>query len=256
MEQFYQAIYSGELLQFDSNEATRNLLKEGIDVVKSHLALSPQNLSAQDFREALSKAREVFSEERFFDAAKACLLSFGLDLSGLYLDQIRLRALTPGLQDIPEAAPVFYCHRDSWYGNPKCQVNVWLPLQDVDGRNSFRFFPDYFAHAIQNDSETFVAQQFLEQGGFGRVSPVNSSVYPRALVEPAGETFDVEMSAGQMLFFSASHLHQSLVNTSGQIRLSLDFRFYRQDHLAADLGAPDPDNRSLGLLVGAYRSCS
>ena len=168
------------------------------------------------------------------------------------MDKLRLRAITPGLETVEQAAPVFYAHRDTWYGNPPCQINLWLPLQEVDSRNSFRFYLNYFESPIANDSERFKARDFR---GFGSLQPVGTQVYPRTLENPVGELYDVTMEKGEVLLFSAAHLHQTLPNRTNRARFSLDFRFYLEEHLETGRGAPDPDNRSVGLMTGEYTAC-
>ncbi|MCA9779739.1 MAG: hypothetical protein KC800_23585, partial [Candidatus Eremiobacteraeota bacterium] len=132
------------------------------------------------------------------------------------------------------------------------QINLWLPLHEVDSRNSFRFYLDYFDRSIANDSERFAAQDFR---GFGNLQPPGAQVYPRALDLPTGTVHDVKMKEGEVLLFSAAHLHQTLANRTQKVRFSLDFRFYLEEHLKAGRGALDPDNRSVGLMTEDYRAC-
>lgn len=254
-ENLFQELFAGEILSISTRPATTKIVAAGRAVVIDSFGADPSALSADEFREALAQARETVGGTEFFDLAKDCLPEFGFDLAGLQLDRVRFRALTPGLENIPEAAAVFHCHRDTWYGNPSCQINAWIPLHEVNERNSFRFYPDYFRQAIPNDSASFVAADFESEGGFGRVSPKNDSSYPKNLQAPQGSVFDVRLPQGHALLFSAAHLHQSLVNRSGRVRYSLDFRFYHREHLQMGLGAPDPDNKSVGLLIKDYRSC-
>ena len=112
----------------------------------------------------------------------------------------------------------------------------------------------WFHRPIKNDSHLFLAADFENQGGFGRVSAQGSdSHYPRALEIPGAPVREVEMAAGEMLFFSAAHLHQTSVNLTDRPRFSLDFRFFRRGHLENGVGAPDPDNHSRGLSLSSFR---
>lgn len=251
----FERIFQGELLTFRATEGCQELARAGREVVAQHFGPDPDRCSAGEFREALNRARQVLAGPIYRRLALRCLQSVGLQESDLLLDQVRLRAVSPGLETVAAAAPVFYCHRDTWYGNPKCQVNAWIPLQAVDADNSFQFFPHHFQQPIANDSHLFKASDFERQGGFGRVTEQPAeSVYPRALQQPQGTAVSVRLQAAQLLLFSAAHLHQTLVNKTERTRLSLDFRFYRPSHVESGAGAPDPDNRSTGLLTDGYLS--
>lgn len=250
----YLRLFGGELQFFAESAATRELANFARSVIREHFGPTPLSLSLKDFREALLAARSILGNQTTHSWARKILtdLEAGQDI---YLDKIRLRAVTPGLEKIGAAEAVFFAHRDTWYGNPKCQINAWIPLGSVTANNSFRFYPGYFHKSIANDSENFVAEKFRSQGGFGRVDDKNSSVYPRALTVPHAPYFDIEMKADQLLAFSAAHLHRTLPNKTSETRFSLDFRFFRNFDLAQKLGAPDPDNRSSGLLLEDYALC-
>lgn len=251
----FERIFEGEIMSFRPTEECRELVTLGLEVVEQTFGEDPDRCSPAEFRNALNNARKQLTEPRYRTLAARCLQSVGFQQPDLLLDQVRLRAVSPGLERVAAAAPVYYCHRDTWYGNPKCQVNAWLPLHAVNGHNSFQFFPEHFSKPVGNDSQLFRAADFQRQGGFGRVSDQPSeSIYPRALQQPLGPAVPVQLEAAQLLLFSAAHLHQTLVNTTERTRFSLDFRFYRQAHLEAGLGAPDPDNHSEGLLTEGYLS--
>lgn len=237
-------VFAGEIVSLET-PATLRLSQEARALVVEIFGDQPEQFDAADFRELVERARERLADHRWRPLMRDCLLSAGCSLSGLCLDTLRLRAIPPGLERIPEAAPVFFCHRDTWYGNPCSQLNAWIALQEVDERNSFAFYPLHFRKSILNDSEQFSTRRFEQEGGFGRVCP-NHSVYPRALEPPAGEVWKVRARAGQMLLFSASHLHQTLPNQTEKVRFSLDFRAYHQIDRGA---APDPDNHSRGRLT-------
>ena len=250
----FPALFKGALQFFPPNSQTTELADFGRSVVRDCFGEKPLDLSKTDFREALSKARSAFENESTRRYAQNILISLRAG-EQIYLDQIRLRAVTPGLENISAAAAVFFGHRDTWYGNPSCQINAWIPLHSVSSCNSFRFFPGYFETEIANDSADFRASDFRKQGGFGRVDVKNPSVYPRMLEQPQGGGLDIAMDSDEILAFSAAHLHQSLPNRTSKARFSLDFRFLRKSDLDQGLGAPDPDNRSSGLLMEDYRLC-
>jgi hypothetical protein len=58
---------------------------------------------------------------------------------------------------------------------------------------------------------------------------------------------------GGLLVFSAAHLHASVPNTSGRVRLSLDFRTFSLDDLLGGRGAPRIDTFCSGSSVTDFR---
>jgi len=175
----------------------------------------------------------------------------GVDGESFALDRIRLRGVTPGSHKVKAAEAAFYAHRDTWYANPQAQINLWLPLHDVDGSNSFTFYPDFFEKPVANDSENFDYNAFLQQGGFQK--PNSPTVHPRWLEQPSppgGQP--VVLSVGTFLLFAASHLHATLPNLGDQVRFSIDLRLvHRADHKMGR-GAPNVDNRSQGSAIQDY----
>lgn len=250
------ALYCGELQTHPPSPASRALAESARDIVGREFSEQPHDMPAEEFRQAVAQARTCVGEPSFQKLAVDLVRELDLPLQDLLLDQVRLRAVPPGLERVEEAAPVFFAHRDTWYGNPACQINAWIPLHRVDGSNSFRFYLDAFERPVKNDSKAFSSTRFKQRGGFGRVKGDQQSVYPRALEVAPGKTWDVELDGDHLLLFSAAHLHQTLPNRSGRVRFSLDFRFYRPGHLQKGLGAPDPDNESEGLMTDEYQLCS
>jgi hypothetical protein len=250
----FQALFDGEIPCLSPRPASRALGDWARAIVAAEFP-GTQALPAPAFREALTRARAKVAGVEGRELAAECLRDLGVPLHDILLDSVRLRAISPGLELVPEAAAAFHAHRDTWYGNPKAQVNGWLPLGPVDERNSFRFYLDDFTRAVANDSEVFDADDFQARGGFGRTSSDPVSVYPRALKLSDSRTWDVTLEQDGLLFFSAAHLHQTLPNLTPAVRFSLDFRFLRQSDWRQGHGAPDPDNRSRGSFVDSYHRC-
>ena len=64
----------------------------------------------------------------------------------------------------------------------------------------------------------------------------------------------VVMEPGGLLIFSAAQLHSSVPNTSGETRLSIDFRTVHIDDLKANRGAPNIDSACTGTTIHDYLS--
>jgi len=142
-------------------------------------------------------------------------------------------------------------HRDTWYGSPGAQINAWIPLFDVDERDSFAIWEGAFGVAVENDSSAFDYASFTGRGGFQSASVIDAA-YPRALGAPRGARTCVRVAAGEVLAFAAAHLHGTTPNETSRTRFSVDVRFVDLDDHAAGRGAPDGDNASRGSALADY----
>lgn len=177
----------------------------------------------------------------------------GLDPGDLLVDLPRLRLIPPGGARLPAAAPAYFAHRDTWYANPRSQINLWWPLFDLGPGDGFRFFPAAFGAPVANDSDDFDWSTW-QSGGWQ--APAKLRPYPRLLGElPEGPTLDVTGPEATTWIFSAAHLHQTLArpHTQPHSRLSIDLRLIPRAARAAGQGAPDPDNRSRGDTSETYQ---
>ncbi|MBX3168068.1 MAG: phytanoyl-CoA dioxygenase family protein [Candidatus Eremiobacteraeota bacterium] len=211
----------------------------------------PRDFQGPDFLARLNSLRAELSGPSWREQCRDFLESLGIRLEEFALDRFRLRGLAPGADQIPAAAAAFYAHRDVWYANPQAQINLWMPLHEVSRQDSFGFYPDLFQTPVENDSEQFDYAKFQSEGGFQ--STVQSLVHPRWLAPEQPEPpYAVELRQGELLLFSAAHLHRSLPNRSGRIRFSLDMRLVHRGDAAAGRGAPNCDNRSRGSVLSDY----
>ena len=178
----FKRIYSGELILANLPAAGEALRDRALNLIQRQFGSEPTSLSEKAFRNALDSAKKSLASDETRELARSILLEFGLETENVRLDRVRLRAISPGLEKVTAAEPVFYSHRDTWYGNPACQINVWIPLLNAVPSTNFRFYLDHFTKNIKNDSAQFRAQDFQSQGGFGRVDGPGESVYPLSLI--------------------------------------------------------------------------
>lgn len=179
----------------------------------------------------------------------------GAPASHWLCDVVRLRAVTPRMHTLERARAAFAVHRDTWYANPQAQLNVWLPLFDLEASQSFAFYPDRMTEAIENDSGSFDFDEFTAIAGFqGRSG--GRAVYPRALETSSLVAHRFRMCQGQALVFSASHLHGTAPNTSAHTRWSLDVRLVHREDMTEGRGAANVDNQSTGDASSTYEALS
>jgi len=176
----------------------------------------------------------------------------GFSLEDLYFDAIRIRCVPDRYHENPEAISVSYIHRDPWYANPQCQLNLWIPIYDVKKDAGFRIYPKYFTNPIPNNSNLFDYNEWMEMGGFqANQTPVGKTrIFPSPKIEPMdNSTIDVFGESGELTLFSSHHLHGTSANVSGIARFSLEVRFVCYSHLEQKKGPLKLDNQSIGSTL-------
>jgi hypothetical protein len=258
-----EQLFGGALLTEGAHESIVRLRVRAHAAVAQAFALAnseplPQRASNPDWLSKLSEARGLFardSEVRRLVFAYAESLHFSVDRC--VIDRPRIRANQPGLAQIAAAAPALYAHRDTWYGNPQAQINVWTALEQAPRDTGFAIFSDVFHVAVDNDSEQFSYDEFRADVGWQRPSPPPTARYPRALREEQWRDRSVLIAPeiAEVVLFSAAHLHQTLAHSIEHIRWSIDFRVVCLDDVSAGRGAPNCDNCSRGDASVEYWRC-
>jgi Phytanoyl-CoA dioxygenase (PhyH) len=253
-----QEIYHGALFLLPANPASSALVAAVLsllrEVLGSPLREAQARFPPEDYFHCIGEARQRLASEpcwpRLVDSLLAEVGFVPEDNAG---DAPRLRAIVSGGHLNPKAAPAYFAHRDTWYANPRAQINWWLPLHDVTEQETFCFYPDCFGRAVANTSAGFDYETWMAQVGWQNTAG-RPAVYPSA-AEPLEDQAKLGFAcrAGEILLFSAAHLHQTRPNTTGLTRFSIDLRtVHLRDH-AEGQGAADVDNASTGSALADYR---
>ncbi len=203
--------------------------------------------------------RELYCDPSYHDTLRALVVEQGGDPRSVAFDPLRLRVVRSGGHvDVPAARAVYYPHRDTWYAHPQTSIAWWIPLDDLDEEETFVFFPERFARPVPNDSEVFDYDAWVRDGWELKIGWQNTDAglkarYPGVVGEvDRGPAVGFSCRRGQQLLFSGAHFHQTLPQTSGLTRFSLDFRLVHLADTEAGLGAPDVDGRSRGSALRDY----
>jgi hypothetical protein len=202
--------------------------------------------------------RAIYTEAGAHALLRAMAASVGFDASRTAFDPARLRAIIHGAADNARAAPVYYPHRDTWYGHPQSVVTIWTALDDLSESETFIFYPRRFDAPVSNDSECFDYDAWVARGWSLKVGWQDREAslrahYPGALgAEDYGPPQGFACKAGEVLLFSGAHFHRTLPQDRGQSRFSLDARLVHLDDHAEGLGAPNVDGRSRGSALRDY----
>ncbi|MBP7283382.1 MAG: phytanoyl-CoA dioxygenase family protein [Leptospiraceae bacterium] len=245
-------IFQGKILLFENCKFAKLLKDFAVSFLKENLKTEDlQNfehqVSKDEFYKILSTLKKTFSNlqtAKIF--IKDILNELNFPIKNTYFDLLRLRNITSYMHLVEDAKPAFAIHRDTWYANPETQINWWIPLFDVNAYDTFAFYPKYFTKAVKNNSHEFNYDIWNNTGGFQSSLENRTRIFPE-LKEKIDFTDELKISchAGDLLVFSAAHLHGTRPNTTGQTRFSLDFRTVEIDDI---LGAPSVDNFSKGSI--------
>ncbi|TAL37822.1 MAG: hypothetical protein EPN97_04650 [Alphaproteobacteria bacterium] len=245
-EDFREAIYGGSIFRLPATTETRALVADIRSLLEQDFGALASVHTRFDFtsmKQPLSVLRAKLTTEPRYTEALAAIAAVAGVPAELAFDPLRLRCVLPGNHLNKGSEVAYAAHRDTWYGNPQAQVNFWIPLQDMTEAQSFMFFPDVFKKAVPNTSNTFQYDDWIDQHGWQGSKSHAPVAFPAPLQTPAnGRAFSAQ--AGDIIVFSAAHLHQTVKNNSDMARFSLDFRAVHLADHAARRGAPNVDNAS------------
>ena len=215
-------------------------------------------LSAEDFFARAGRLRKRFyTDADFHEQVAAVIQSLQFNAAEHAFDPIRLRVVTHDGHENPAAKAIYYGHRDTWYSNPQSMITWWIPLHDVAADETFEFFPEEFSRIVDNDSEIFDFDEWVEDGQEKRIGWQNgrtglTAQYPELQEAPRGSRIPVACNAGDILLFSGQHLHQTRKNCTGRTRFSIDFRTVHLGDHAESIEAVNVDNRSRGSSLRQF----
>jgi hypothetical protein len=256
-----KSLYEGEIRHTLPTQASQALVQQVLHLLRTTLGAedvrsAQAHISAADFFAHMGRVRKTLFEEPVYRGAVRSVLSEGgFEASRIAFDPPKLRIISHDGHRDPRSAPVYYPHRDTWYGHPQSLLVWWIPLHDLAADETFVFYPNCFRQAVPNDSETFDYQTWTRDLRIGwQDREAGRTVrYPGVVgeVDP-GPPLGFSCRQGDNLVFSGAHFHCTLPQTSGRTRFSIDFRFVCLDDEVGGLGAPNVDNRSRGSALPDY----
>jgi len=248
-------IFQGKIVQFTNCKHskqlalyTKNFLVKKLK--ERNIREFEHNVSKENFHQILSKLKPFFSNSKQTKKGLVDVLKeIGFNLNTNIFDLVRLRSITSYAHTIPDAKPAFAVHRDTWYANSESQINWWIPIFDVTQEDTFAFYPDYFSKPVKNNSNEFDYDRWNSFGGYQSSTPNESRVFPELQEKlDLSNTLKIPCNAGDLLLFSASHLHGTTPNRTNQTRFSVDFRTVDLENLGKAT-APNVDNLSKGSMI-------
>jgi hypothetical protein len=244
-----ERIFAGDILIFRQVPALASLCREIDRLVREGLGdADPETVEARLSPDVfLARVRALRSRVR---ADKALLRQFGeavaqagLPPDDAYFDSLQLRLVPSSARHQARRIMPLAPHRDSWGSNIPQQINWWAPLYPLAPTRSIVIFPEYWTRPIANDSAQWDYHELKRRMEEGRIE--GYPVLPTATVPPRPEEgLAILIEPGDLLCFSAAHLHGSIADASGITRFSLETRTVSASHARAGIGAPNIDGRA------------
>lgn len=256
-----KALYEGGIFTFSPRPSTEALCEHGRAMLEK--AFAPHDprsvqeiLPRERVVEVLAKLKPEFIHHPTSKVLiQRVLKDLGCDLEQLHFDVPRMRSAYPSDYLTSGIAYAFHPHRDTWYSAPFCQLNWWLPMYDIVPENCLGFHPRYFSEPVENNSEIYNYYQWNAKNRASAHEHIKEDTreQPKAQKPIEREPMTrVLCKAGGLIIFAGAQLHETVPNTSGVTRYSIDFRTVHQGDLENRRGARNVDSRCTGTTLRDY----
>jgi len=256
-----ERVYRGEILHFQNLPGVNSFCQHARTIcetlldcsspVNSHRYIEPGNWQKLIFQYQLAARHSPDCFESFSNT----LQDLGLDLNETFCDRFIFRAVPPHSFDVNGAHTWVDTHRDTWGAGIYQQINWWGPLYPYPESAGIEFYPDHFDQAIANTTANWSHEKYLaaRKQQSAELKPDYKSI-PSLLETPRGKVLRPRIEAGDILCFSAAHLHGSSINHTDNCRFSFETRTVNLEDIESGLKAPNCDNDSDDQLLKLFHN--
>jgi len=258
------ALYRGDIFVYSPSDATKKLCRLAAGLINQAFAphdprTIDRHLSMEQCAAILAKLKPAFIHHpECKRLLPEIICAVGGDPEAVYFDVPRLRSAYPTTYLTSGIAYAFHPHRDTWYSAPMCQINWWLPITEITPQNCLGFYPLYFNKPLRNNSEIYNYAEWNRTARTDAAKHVKSDTreQPKPQQDIEIDPIRVLCPPSGLILFSGAHLHETVPNTSGVARYSIDFRTVHHGDAVTHLGATNVDSRCTGTTMGDYLRCS
>jgi len=254
-------VFKGDLLLYSCTPSAAALADHAITMItKAFESFEPQkaqfNLPVESFVQRVGPLKSGFTNDlRTKKLIQTILEASCDDLDDLYFDVPRLRVVPHGDYLSSGVSYAYKPHRDTWYSSPTSQVNWWMPVFPVTADRAMAFYPEYWERSVLNSSSSFDYGEWCRVGRNMAIDQIKEDTrkhpVPLEDVDLSSE-LRIAGTKGDVILFSASHLHATAQNSSGLTRFSIDFRTINLSDIENKRGSPLLDSRATGSTLGDF----
>ena len=251
-------IFDGEFILLSPTNPVQALVTHARNIISEAFpdhepCIAQHHLPVEGFIQRAGPLKTRFTNDpRTKNLIRHILEESGCNLERTYFDVPRLRVVSSDGYLVSGVGYAYKAHRDTWYSSPRAQLNWWLSVYDLMPNQTMSVYPGYWNKPIANTSAGFDYDEWCRVGRANATTQgsVDTRKHPLPS-EPVDTCSEVRfiLKTAEVLLFSASHLHATAPNDSGQTRFSIDFRTVCLDDLLDGAGAPDGDNESNGTTL-------
>lgn len=258
-----ELIYHGAIVIFERVPAMKKLCAFSDELIRSTFGTTdPTTVQFEyeppEYLALVTRLQATFKDHiesrRLFTRA---LRQIGVKLELTYWDKLCLRVLPHGAIHGGDVISGVGMHRDTWGSNLHQQTNWWAPVYPLAADRTIAFYPNYWATPLENTSGSWSVDQLLTHrrrlGGSAATYPIAPE--PTEPVDTSSE-LRIVIEPGDMLCFSAAHLHASVPNRSGATRFSIDTRTVNIDDMRQGRSAPNIDCHATQPMVKWFKHIS
>ena len=256
-----ERVYRGEILLFQQLPAIQILCQQVRTICETSMECSNPVVSHRHI-EPGEWHKKVYQYQLAARANQDCFESFsnaledmGLNLSDTFCDRFIFRSVPPE-DEFPNGAHAWVgTHRDTWGAGIYQQFNWWGPIYPYPDSTGIEFYPDHFDQPIANTTADWSFERYREARAeqAAELKPEYKSI-PSLLEKPEGKVFRPAIEPGDLLCFSAAHLHGSSINKTDSTRFSFETRTVNLQDIRSGLKANNCDNASDAQLLHLFHN--
>jgi hypothetical protein len=260
----HDRLYRGAIVRFRDLVSTRDLIALTQRFVEAELAPavpvdSHEGRDGRELAEIYAAVRRRYANSPEVKRLwRDVFADAGLDLEQTAHDRLVLRfnpPVKPGEEHgSRRGIGTVHLHRDTWGTNLYAQINWWAPVYPLDPGRTLVFHPRLFGRPVDNSSAGFDIADVMQRSREAPETVRSAEVVPRPL-EPLhdAEGIPVLIEPGEVIAFSAQHVHGGVANRTGRTRISLETRtLFIPDHVRGR-GARNVDGRARWMTPGIFR---
>lgn len=111
-------------------------------------------------------------------------------------------------------------HRDTWYGSPQHQINLWGPIEPISEDKTLRILSEFHQKRVMNSSGGIDC--WAHNLGLALPPSLLEVIAPKNYLAPS-------LNVGDVMLFSGHSLHASAPSEKSSTRVTFEFRFLNKN---------------------------